>query len=602
MHRFKLSLGLRGDYTESNAGCHFFKKVCFLVSTVFLITSNLNGQTTYSKNYHLIDSFDLQSLVPSDQIILDSALEVYHSSNVDTVKLLALSVLANELYHDVWKSYNLYLDQLVEKRLHHRISDPQIKRFLMRLRAGTTGNIGFALSSEGKNLESLSYYERSLNIFRKIENTEGIAGALVNLGSIYQSYNDVAKAQKYYLDALPLYEQLDNSEGVSVCLNNLGYLAQESDQPKSALKYFERVLLIQKNADDLEIEAVTRANLARNQMFIGDSVTAEKNLRQAIALLTGVGSKHGLQPSYCMLGELMLSKGRADSALAYYDRARLVSEANKNQVELSRTYSHYSQYYYEQKNYQKSRFYANEALNLARKTNDLDQIENNLALLIKIAKELGNYEESVAYYDVYSQLRDSLNKLETKKSVMLQQTNYEIRRQQKELELKEQEIGMLEQNNEMNHRTLIFAGIAVMLLAVVLFVYICYHKRHKKNMELRINSDREEYINEVKSLKVKLEEVKMTAHKTLLEEETPVILNLNELNKQVANPISSREYDVLKELVAGSSNREISDTLCVSVNTIKTHVSNLYKKLGVCNRTEVANKVKDVTIKSQKVA
>jgi DNA-binding CsgD family transcriptional regulator len=51
--------------------------------------------------------------------------------------------------------------------------------------------------------------------------------------------------------------------------------------------------------------------------------------------------------------------------------------------------------------------------------------------------------------------------------------------------------------------------------------------------------------------------------------------------------ISKREYEVLLLLSKGFSNQEIADKLFVSINTIKTHTSNLYEKLNAKNRTQV---------------
>lgn len=50
--------------------------------------------------------------------------------------------------------------------------------------------------------------------------------------------------------------------------------------------------------------------------------------------------------------------------------------------------------------------------------------------------------------------------------------------------------------------------------------------------------------------------------------------------------ISGRELEVLKELAAGRSNKEIAARLAVSPNTVKTHVARLHGKLGAARRTE----------------
>ena len=56
--------------------------------------------------------------------------------------------------------------------------------------------------------------------------------------------------------------------------------------------------------------------------------------------------------------------------------------------------------------------------------------------------------------------------------------------------------------------------------------------------------------------------------------------------------ISKRELEVLQLMAEGLSNKEIADRLFVSLNTIKTHSSNLYEKLEVKRRTQAVEKAK----------
>ena len=52
------------------------------------------------------------------------------------------------------------------------------------------------------------------------------------------------------------------------------------------------------------------------------------------------------------------------------------------------------------------------------------------------------------------------------------------------------------------------------------------------------------------------------------------------------NGLSKRETEVLKEIVKGKSNKEISEALFVSEKTVKTHVSHILNKLEVSDRTQ----------------
>ena len=56
--------------------------------------------------------------------------------------------------------------------------------------------------------------------------------------------------------------------------------------------------------------------------------------------------------------------------------------------------------------------------------------------------------------------------------------------------------------------------------------------------------------------------------------------------------ISRREYEVLQEISLGKSNQEIADSLSISENTVKTHVSNLLSKLEAKRRTQAVSLAK----------
>ncbi len=60
--------------------------------------------------------------------------------------------------------------------------------------------------------------------------------------------------------------------------------------------------------------------------------------------------------------------------------------------------------------------------------------------------------------------------------------------------------------------------------------------------------------------------------------------------------ISKREQEVLDLISKGLSNQEIADKLFVSINTVKTHSSNLFQKLAVSRRTQAIQRAKELKI------
>jgi NarL family two-component system response regulator LiaR len=57
--------------------------------------------------------------------------------------------------------------------------------------------------------------------------------------------------------------------------------------------------------------------------------------------------------------------------------------------------------------------------------------------------------------------------------------------------------------------------------------------------------------------------------------------------------VTPRELEILEQIAAGHSTREIAARLFVSENTVKTHASRLYEKLGARRRTQAVQIGKD---------
>ena len=62
----------------------------------------------------------------------------------------------------------------------------------------------------------------------------------------------------------------------------------------------------------------------------------------------------------------------------------------------------------------------------------------------------------------------------------------------------------------------------------------------------------------------------------------------------LAEPLTERELEVLGLLAAGTPNRAIAKQLVVSLDTVKRHISHLFGKLGVANRTQAVARAREL--------
>lgn len=62
------------------------------------------------------------------------------------------------------------------------------------------------------------------------------------------------------------------------------------------------------------------------------------------------------------------------------------------------------------------------------------------------------------------------------------------------------------------------------------------------------------------------------------------------------NILSQREYEVLKLIAGGLTNKEIAEQLFVSINTVKSHIQRIFEKLEVQNRTQAIVRARELKI------
>lgn len=145
------------------------------------------------------------------------------------------------------------------------------------------------------------------------------------------------------------------------------------------------------------------------------------------------------------------------------------------------------------------------------------------------------------------------------------------------------------------HKTLVWYGLSMALLLFLL-----------KWLELRfliVDHAMEIYVGTIALLFMGLGiwvALKLARPKTIVVEkevlvQAPVEFKLNEKELEKLN-LSKRELEVLELMARGYSNQEIAGQLFVSLNTIKTHSSNVFLKLDVKRRTQAIEKAKRLSI------
>ncbi len=67
-------------------------------------------------------------------------------------------------------------------------------------------------------------------------------------------------------------------------------------------------------------------------------------------------------------------------------------------------------------------------------------------------------------------------------------------------------------------------------------------------------------------------------------------------HSQLLEPLSDREKAILRDLPTMMSNVEIAGELCLSINTVKTHLRHVYRKLGVRRRRDAVERARQLSL------
>lgn len=61
-----------------------------------------------------------------------------------------------------------------------------------------------------------------------------------------------------------------------------------------------------------------------------------------------------------------------------------------------------------------------------------------------------------------------------------------------------------------------------------------------------------------------------------------------DIDKEKIDSLTKREVEILKQIAGGRFNKEIAESLNITERTVKNHISNLFKKIDVNDRTQAA--------------
>ena len=213
-------------------------------------------------------------------------------------------------------------------------------------------------------------------------------------------------------------------------------------------------------------------------------------------------------------------------------------------------------------------------------------------LLVCLSQEKKDWEKAYSYKELNQQMQDSVVTLEKQKEVIKTETNNQIltleNNKRSQIGKSQHKLNLAEQDKK-NQLLIILLLISSGLL--VTGGSILWFRRYKQKIRAKeITAE-----NELKRLLEHVQLLQSNLNTQLVETTTIEKETLNErLQELMHTKLTKREMEVLVELCKGKENKEIGEALFVSVNTVRTHLLNVYDKLDVKNRSQAIKKAENL--------
>jgi ATP/maltotriose-dependent transcriptional regulator MalT len=507
------------------------EKIILIIISCFLIYScNINEkQNTGFNTSSGIDTVLFESELALFEKINNTDSLVNYSAEIIDAYPNQIAFVSDKIAHELYKKSNFNLT----KKYFEMSADSYLKDSLKSKYAEQLTNVGVLNEMTGDYPRAIENYYVALSIFNELELEFEKTFIFNNLGIVYQQIGNPDKAIEYYKQSIRICKDLNKINLISSKYNNIASFFDQIHNIDSALFYYFEAYKYSIESKQVDLYPTIEANIANIYTIQGELIKADSLLNEA----------------------LIKAKGN--------DRTKLAIFLFKSEV------------YLKQGKFDEMELYATKLIKLSQDLSFKEYEVKGLEKLIESYKMQNKFEFAFVKLKLLNKINKKLKGIEQIKNIENLVFKYKAKQ-------KDDHIKYLELNQQLTKkRNLIWAvSLNLIILALIVLVYILYIQ--KKHRELKIINMHYEIANHIKKIHDFEEEI----HEQELSHNDLFVEKIKQFN------LTEREEEVLLYISEGLKNTEIADKMFVSINTVKTHIKNIFVKLDVSNRIQATNKAK----------
>jgi two-component sensor histidine kinase len=449
---------------------------------------------------------------PREQHKTDSIRHIYVKAESDTARLKALVDLT-DAYDDQNDFKNLSFYNDLKGKLFQKLkASPD----LLTANVGREGEasyyfiLGSIAKDQGNSRQALSYFLRSLDLYKTIGNELEEAILLSHVASTYSMMGNYSESLLYCFRSLKKKEKLGDQGQVAAELNNIGAIYSDVHAYTKALIYLNRAKNISEKQHDKESTALYTGNIGHCYQLLCDSAFEAGNASlslelqnkaldyyfSALKMSEEAGDRDNASICLENIGIIYSNVYEYKKALPYllkafdiYQELGLRAEQSYCLVMLGAAYRGLGQTQKAEESYE-------QAIELASQTrSNYYMMEANLGNS-EFYEKTKRPAKALKYYRDYVANKDSIFNNEKTKALARTELNYEFEKKEAAIKFENGKmVYRLEAVNKQNRQwQLFFIVLIVLVLTVLFFVKRAYDNKKKLALLLAAEDQRKDVL------------------------------------------------------------------------------------------------------------
>ncbi|MDP3461219.1 MAG: tetratricopeptide repeat protein [Bacteroidales bacterium] len=330
---------------------------------------------------------------------------------------------------------------------------------------------------------SINYYLISIKHFEKLGNELELARLYNKLGSIYiHNHFDFNHGLSYFNKALNYAVKNDYKREIGQAYSHIGDFFFDQGQYDEALEYHQKAnILFQKNNDRLA-EAVSLNSIGQIHILRKNFDAARVCINNALVINEKEGQSEELAMNYKNLADIYTSTNQPANALKFLLKSKeLLLSANKPN-KLIYLYGQLGKHHATFEEYDSAIYIFNQMRIMAMDAHALEGLRDAHLGLSLAHEASGNTRKALEYFKLYTHFKDSIFNISRSEQLGELQTRFGVNIKEKEIELKDNQIALLQREQKLiKFRQLLLLLSLSLLIILSILVYGRLQQRNKRS-------------------------------------------------------------------------------------------------------------------------